>query len=98
LLAQLTARQWAEWGAYYGIEPFGELREDFRAGQICGTVANYAGKVRSDQVPPANPADFMPGLAEFDRGSGAKPRGPRLLDDPIEHAKLMRKLLFNKDE
>ncbi|MCX7177198.1 MAG: DUF4035 domain-containing protein, partial [Proteobacteria bacterium] len=84
--------------AFYDAEPWGELREDFRAGQICSTVANYAGKVRSDQMPAANPADFMPALAEFDHRGQAAAAGPRLLDDPVEHAKLMRKVLFNKDE
>jgi hypothetical protein len=98
LLAQLTARQWAEWKAYYDAEPWGELREDFRAGQICTTVANYAGKVRSDQVPAANPADFMPALAEFSGAREAEAQGPRLLNDPKEQARLMRKVLFNKDE
>ena len=80
---------------FYGLEPWGELRADFRAGEICATVANYAGKVRSDQAPPAGPGDFMPSLSEL---SGKRaPDGPRLLDDPVEHAKLMRKMLFNKD-
>ena len=95
LLSQLTARQWAEWRAFYDLEPWGELRADFRAGQICATVASYAGKVRSNDVPAANPADFMPALGEFYK---PVPVGPRLLDDPVEQAKLMRKALFNKDE
>lgn len=31
------------WFAYYQIEPFGGLKDDFRAGQICATAANLMG-------------------------------------------------------
>jgi hypothetical protein len=79
------------------VEPWGELRADFRAGQICTTVASYAGKMRSEQAPPVNPADFMPALGEG-RDTHAKPaNSPVLIKNPAEHARLLRKILFKKD-
>ena len=96
MLQQLTALQWAEWKAYYDLEPFGEIRDDFRAGQICSTLANYSGKTRNEDAPPAHPSEFLPALAEFYKPK--EPDGPRLLNDPVEQANLIRKVLFNKDE
>jgi hypothetical protein len=40
LLASLDARELAEWQVFASIEPFGEERDDLRAGQVCATVAN----------------------------------------------------------
>lgn len=40
LLSSLDARELAEWFAFAAIEPFGEERDDLRAGQVCAVVAN----------------------------------------------------------
>lgn len=95
LLAQLTGPQLAEWKAYYSVEPWGDLRADFRAGQICATVANHAGKMRGEGAGLAHPGEFMPALNE-----GAHPRGkgPILLADPKAQSELLRKALFKKKE
>lgn len=99
LLAQLTARQVAEWKAFYDLEPWGEIRADFRAGQVCATIAEYAGKTRNADAPPTTPADFMPSLAEFSGKKKTTPDSrPRLLSDPAEQSKLLRKVLFKKGE
>lgn len=39
---RLNAREFAEWIAYWNIEPWGEERADLRAGIIAATVANAA--------------------------------------------------------
>lgn len=97
LLAEIDSEELTEWIAFERIEPFGSPMEDFRAGQVCSTVANYAGKVRSDEAPPAQPGDFMPALRP---PSERKPdsQGPVLLADPAAQSQLLRATLFGKKE
>lgn len=45
--------------AYYGIEPFGEERADWRAGIVASTVANTARDPKV-QREPFTPQEFMP--------------------------------------
>lgn len=45
--------------AYAGIEPFGSGVEDFRAGQICATVANFAGKSLAEGADMMSPDYFI---------------------------------------
>ena len=61
-------------------------------------MANYAGKARSEQAAQANPSDFMPALNEGREKQEVPGNQPTLLKDPKEQARLMRKILFNKDE
>jgi len=90
LLASLDSRQLAEWYAYLQIEPIGQLREDFRAGMICSTVANYAGRQRAENAGPAQPADFMPSLEALPRPTETAV----LMATPEEQADLIRNTLF----
>lgn len=89
LLASLTSPQLGEWYAYLQLEPIGEQRADFRAGMVCATVANYAGKVRADGDP-ALPADFMPALEAYRK----PPVEPLLLASPEAQADLIKQTLF----
>lgn len=52
----MTASQFAEWYAFYQIEPFGEERADLRSGIISATLAN----VYRSEGKPYLPLDFMP--------------------------------------
>ncbi len=90
LLASITSRQLAEWLVFLQIEPIGETRDDFRAGMICATVANYAGRQRAEGSEPAQPADYMPSL------ESQRPRAPEplLMDTPEAQADLIRMSLF----
>lgn len=54
----MTHAEFVDWCAYYGIEPWGGDAENWRAGVISATVANYAG--RSRKRADAKPSDFMP--------------------------------------
>ncbi len=40
MLRSLTASQFQEWLAFAELEPFGELRNDYRAATICQMVHN----------------------------------------------------------
>lgn len=53
-----TIREFVRWVAFYGFEPWGEERADFRAGVIAATVANAFGGAK------AKPHDFMPLIAK----------------------------------
>ena len=54
LSAEMTAREFKEWQAYFDIEPFGEKRADLRAGIVASTVHNM--QTRHS----LKPSDFMP--------------------------------------
>ena len=94
LLASLTSPQLTEWYAFLHLEPIGELRADFRAGMVCATVANYAGKTRTEDAPAAMPGDFMPLL----EGGTQKSRAdePLLMATPEEQAALIKQTLFKE--
>jgi hypothetical protein len=57
MLRRMTARQFAEWCAFYGLDPFGEQRADLRAGIVAATMNN---RWRNKNENPSKPADFMP--------------------------------------
>ena len=90
LLASLDSRQLGGWYAFLQIEPIGAMREDFRAGMICSTVANYAGRQRAENAGPAQPADFMPSLEALPRATETAV----LMATPEEQAELIRNTLF----
>ena len=53
--ARISSPEFAEWVAYYGLEPFGALAEDTRHGIRAAIQANaFRGKGKA-----ATPADFM---------------------------------------
>ena len=60
-MASLSSRQFAEWIAYYNVEPWGEERADVRSGVVASTVANIH---RKKNTKPFKPIDFMPYLSE----------------------------------
>ena len=53
MLGQMTSRQLAEWMAYDRLEPFGELRADYRNGILASMLAGLLG---GQDV---KPQDFM---------------------------------------
>jgi hypothetical protein len=57
LLQSLTSRQFAEWMAFYSIDPFGDQRADLRTGIVASVLNNrWRGKTEH----PREPVDFMP--------------------------------------
>lgn len=52
---RINSAEFAEWMAFYRIEPWGGAAEDHRAGEVCATVANLFGaRLRA--------SDFFPNL------------------------------------
>lgn len=39
----MSSRELTEWMLYYGMEPFGPAREDYRAALVSSTIANCHG-------------------------------------------------------
>ena len=68
----LTSSQIAEWMAYAKVEPFGSLREDYRAGVSAATVANLFGRRKGEN--PVQPIDFYPDVKP---STGPTPREER---------------------
>jgi hypothetical protein len=54
---RVTAREFAEWQAFYRLDPFGEYRADYRMGLLIAATLNLW-KDKGDE--PARPEDFMP--------------------------------------
>lgn len=94
LLDEIDSRELAEWMAFAGLEGIGDERADFRAGQICATLANIH---RKEDVAPFEAADFMPALhtsAPADGGEGTDESGALLLPDPEAHSRLIMQAVF----
>lgn len=52
----MSSSEFYEWWAYYSIEPFGDLRDDFRIGILDSLVANL---MIAEDTEPARPLDFV---------------------------------------
>lgn len=62
--SEIDACEFAEWQAYYTIEPFGEERADYRNAILCTLIANA---LRGKHGWTAKPKDFMPDFTETER-------------------------------
>jgi hypothetical protein len=51
----MSAAEYRSWVAYYGEEPFGDVRADLRAGIVAAVIARTMGGNKR-----AKPIDFMP--------------------------------------
>ena len=58
MLREMTSTQLEEWEAYYQLAPWGYEVESLRAGVVCSTIANFAGKVLADGRR-TTPEDFL---------------------------------------
>lgn len=57
---RMTAAEFHLFCGLREIRPWGGELDEFLAGSVCATVANYAGKTRKAEAPAAVPMDFMP--------------------------------------
>jgi hypothetical protein len=57
LMRDMSSLQLSEWMAYERLDPFGQYREDYRAGIIAATIANAN---RSKKSKPFTPEQFIP--------------------------------------
>ena len=81
-MTRCNSREFAEWRAFFELEPWGEERADLRAGIIASTIAN----VNRSKGKAFSPGDFMP---EFDKPA-------RTQQTPQEMAAVMN--LFAKQQ
>lgn len=58
MLDEITFEHFIEWQRYYGEEPFGEWRADFRIGQLAALVANMFSDTKK-RGKPFSPLDFV---------------------------------------
>lgn len=82
MLREMTWGQFMEWNQYADLEPFGEQREDLRAGIIASSIVNILIQINSDPKKGrprlTKPADFMPNFDEPQPGTRrarVKPKG-----------------------
>lgn len=54
----MSSREFAQWIAYFGLEPFGYEMENWRMGVIASTVVNCTPRGRHAKA--LKPADFFP--------------------------------------
>ena len=59
----MSSREFAEWMAFFEIQPFGERRADFRNASLMALVSNVMTRTK-DSDPVKTPGDFMP---DFER-------------------------------
>jgi hypothetical protein len=52
----MGSREFAEWQAVYRLDPFGDVRADFQAGQVASTVVNL---FREKDDPMVSPSAFI---------------------------------------
>lgn len=56
----MSSVEFSLWMQYHSEAPIDDSRADFHAAIIAATIANYAGKTRSENAPPVTPKEFMP--------------------------------------
>jgi hypothetical protein len=59
MLQALSALKFNEWNDYFELEPFGELRADFRMATLAAVLVNALTRTK-DSDPIKTAADFMP--------------------------------------
>jgi hypothetical protein len=87
LLARISSAELTEWMAFYAIDPFGNWRADFQTGILATVTANHSFNRPAEW---RKPSDYM---FFTDRQEREPDRGI-LLDDPVEQAKLIKRMVF----
>jgi hypothetical protein len=67
MLGEITSRQFAEWQAFFELEPFGSRWEDLRAGQAAAVVRNGVLAAAGAKAKPMTADDVMPVPDERER-------------------------------
>jgi hypothetical protein len=80
----MSSHEFAEWMAYFQLQPFGEWRRDFRNASLMALIANVMTRSKdSDPVKPTE--DFMP---DFEKALDEK----NTQEEIPEHARLWQKI------
>jgi hypothetical protein len=83
---EIDSVEFADWMAFYNIEPFGERIADIRMGMLAATTANIH---RDPKTKAFEPADFMPWVERKAKEV--------LFDDPADQAKFVAMAIFGID-
>ena len=78
LQREISSREFAEWLAFYRLEPFGEERADLRMAVLAALIANVNRNPKKRRV--FTPEDFMPKFeppSDSPRGAGGEGEGGR---------------------
>lgn len=60
LCETMTSTEFSLWLRFHEESPIDDSRGDLQAAIIASQIANYAGKMRREDAPPARPVDYMP--------------------------------------
>jgi hypothetical protein len=86
MLRSITAKQFQEWEAYAKLEPFNELRDDYRFASIVAMIFNMAVAVKDRKT-----------LAEFVLPFGEQPEPPPKKPEELEFWAKMIALAYSVD-
>jgi hypothetical protein len=84
MLSAMSIDQFRMWVAYAGIEPFGEEREDYRAGTVASVIANVH-RDPKHKPSPFQPSDFF----RFGVDDGPTQEASKAMTDPKEWNKML---------
>lgn len=62
---EVSSPEFVDWLAYYGVEPFGPVQEDYRAGVLASLAYNPWRKEGAEAL---GPEDFFPSLKQEEEG------------------------------
>ncbi len=88
LQTRMDSHEFAEWMAYYRIDPYGSWREDYRAGIVASTLANVN---RTKDAKVFTPQDFIP---EFDHAEEREEQSP---EEQLQIVELLNASLGGRD-
>lgn len=82
---RVSSREFAEWMAYYRLEPFGELRHDLQSAIIASVIANVNRNPKK-HAKPFKVDEFMP---DFGTPEEEEPMTP---EQALEHVKRLHQM------
>jgi hypothetical protein len=74
MLQEITLEQFMEWLAYAELEPFGEVRDDYRSASVAHAVWNAALWANSSREHPFRERPLEEFLLRFGEAAGPRPR------------------------
>jgi hypothetical protein len=73
LCQSMSSAEFSLWIEAYRDDQWGEKRDDWRAGVVASTVANFAGRQLASNASSTKPEDFMPKFGADDECEAAEP-------------------------
>jgi len=67
LQSRMGSHEFSEWLAFYQIQPFGQIKDDYRSGMICATIGNLFIEKGKKGVAPGDFFDLDPWQAQSSR-------------------------------